>query len=70
FSGQQLLRKGINETGKGRERQPGRDRGRGGGRRDRVQRGEEAGQISISRLGFSPMCHCECNCNVTLQGLH
>ncbi|TNN83804.1 hypothetical protein EYF80_005980 [Liparis tanakae] len=32
--------------------------------------GEEAGQISISRLGFSPMCHCECNCNVTLQGLH
>lgn len=35
-----------------------------------VQRGEEAGQIAISRLGFSPMCHSECNCNVTLQGLH
>lgn len=35
-----------------------------------VQKGEESGRISISRLGFSPMCHSECNCNVTLQGLH
>lgn len=35
-----------------------------------VQREEEASQISISRVGFSPMCHGECNCNVTLQGLH
>lgn len=35
-----------------------------------VQKGEEAGRISISGLGFSPMCHSECNCNVTLQGLH
>lgn len=32
FSGQQLLCKGINETGGARERQPGRDRRRGGGR--------------------------------------
>lgn len=31
FSGQQLLCKGINETGGARERQPGRDRRRGGG---------------------------------------
>lgn len=37
FSGQQLLRKGINETGGARRgRQPGRDRGRGGGRRAEV----------------------------------
>lgn len=32
-------------------------------------RAKKDGQFSISSLGFSPQCHSQCNCNVTLWGL-
>lgn len=32
-------------------------------------RAKKDGRFSISSLGFSPLCHSRCNCNVTLWGL-
>lgn len=34
-----------------------------------AERVKKDGRFSISSLGFSPMCHSWCNCNVTLGGL-
>lgn len=56
FSGQQLLCKGINETGGARERQPGRDRRRGGGRWAKVG-GRAPG---LRSMGFFFSCEMVC----------